>query len=114
MTGREERPKDLPPAPAGWSWAGTAFEVDTKRAVDADGWEYATDFSGSFHPMPRRLDFVRRRRLTCERFVDTSAATSAATASPTKKGPKGATVTSAGARAAGTKPPTHEGRRPCA
>jgi len=40
------------------------------RAVDKDGWEYATSFISDFHAGAKRFDFVRRRRWFIERERD--------------------------------------------
>jgi hypothetical protein len=40
------------------------------RAVDKDGWEYASSFNSEFHAGGKRFDFVRRRRWYIERVKD--------------------------------------------
>ncbi|BES95319.1 DysFN [Nesidiocoris tenuis] len=46
-----------------WQWV-TDWSVDFRApgGVDVDGWQYAVDFSTSYHPQKNLTDYVRRRR----------------------------------------------------
>ena len=48
--------------PPGWVYTTEKWNIDTARDVDEEGWEYAFNFTSSFHKQSRRIDWVRRRR----------------------------------------------------
>eukprot|EP00051_Salpingoeca_urceolata_P011456 m.141941 g.141941 ORF g.141941 m.141941 type:complete len:2152 (+) comp17129_c0_seq1:436-6891(+) len=70
MDGTETRIRQEILTPVGWKWQ-TEWIVDTDRAVDAAGWEYARGFdSEDWFPIKKRIHFVRRRRWKRTRVRD--------------------------------------------
>jgi hypothetical protein len=46
---------ELPP---GWEWQDGTWTIDTTRAVDQDGWEYAFDFGRECYPAKKKVRFA--------------------------------------------------------
>lgn len=45
-----EEPRDADDVDDGWEWQDGNWIVDTERAVDKDGWEYAVTFRSEWYP----------------------------------------------------------------
>ncbi|XP_014281223.1 tectonin beta-propeller repeat-containing protein [Halyomorpha halys] len=56
-----------------WSWTSDWYiDFLTPGGIDSDGWQYAVDFSTSFHPRKMMTDYVRRRRWARDCRLQTS------------------------------------------
>jgi len=71
--------------PPGWVYTTEKWNIDTARDVDEEGWEYAFNFTSSFHKQSRRIDWVRRRRHYIERKRDANAVAAPSTSTAVTK-----------------------------
>ena len=60
-TSRHKKDVTLPSALFAWS-SSWEVDMDVHGGVDKNGWQYAFDYSYSFHAQRQALDLVRRRR----------------------------------------------------
>ncbi|VDK71593.1 unnamed protein product [Dibothriocephalus latus] len=74
-TGEPKPPLDQYPLPEGWAWDDDAWQVDTSRPCDEDGFEYSVDEKvGNYVAVEKVYHMARRKRLIRKRSSMTPAA----------------------------------------